>query len=188
MSWQIAAAIAGVAMGVAGAGQTRAAGQVARTQARLQAIEIRKQRFGLQEQALQTQQQRLEQFEDLVNTNAAFAAFMGRSDRSIRALQKQEARKYSTDVRRIQAQAQREIDKLNLQARTEEQRGESAKQIASYNANAQLVSTIGSAAMLYGTSGSNPSSTSTSTTSSTAGLGGSPSLNLTNPGMAPTNY
>ena len=186
MGWAIAAAIA-VGSGIAGAGQTRAAGVAARNQARLQAIEIKKQRFGLQEQALQTQQQRMEQFEDLVNTNAAFAAFMGRSDRSIRALQKREARKYSTDVRRIQAQAQREIDKLNLQARVEEQRGDAAKKVASYNANAQLISTIGSAAMLYGVGSGSPS-TSGSTTTSTAGLGGSPSLNLTNPGMAPTNY
>lgn len=184
MGWQLAAAIA-VGSGIMAAGQTRAAGQVARTQARLQAIEIRKQRFGLQEQALQTQQQRMEQFEDLVNTNAAFAAFMGRSDRSIRALQQKEARKYSTDVRRIQAQAQREIDKLNLQARVEEQKGDVAREVASYNANAQLISTIGSAAMLYGV-GSGGSSTSANT--STAGLGGSPSLNLTNPGMAPTYY
>lgn len=175
MGWQIAAAIA-VGSGIAGAGQARAAGQEARTQARLQAIEIRKQRFGFQEQALQTQQQRMEQFEDLVNTNAAFAAFMGRSDRSIRALQKREARKYSTDVRRIQAQAQREIDKLNLQARVEEQRGESAKQIASYNANAQLISTIGSAAMLYGVGSGSPS-TSGSTTTSTS--------SYPNPGMVP---
>ena len=184
MGWAIAAAIA-VGSGIAGAGQTRAAGQVARTQARLQAVEIRKQRFGLQEQALQTQQQRMEQFEDLVNTNAAFAAFMGRSDRSIRALQKREAEKYSTDVRRIQAQAQREIDKLNLQARVEEQRGDVAKQVASYNANAQLISTIGSAAMLYGAGSGSPSA---SANTSTAGLGGSSSLNLTNPGMAPTYY
>ena len=175
MGWQIAAAIA-VGSGIAGAGQTRAAGQEARTQARLQAIEIRKQRFGFQEQALQTQQQRMEQFEDLVNTNAAFAAFMGRSDRSIRALQKREARKYSTDVRRIQAQAQREIDKLNLQARVEEQRGESAKRIASYTANAQLISTIGSAAMLYGVGSGSPS-TSGSTTTSTS--------SYPNPGMVP---
>ena len=175
MGWAIAAAIA-VGSGIAGAGQTRAAGQEARTQARLQAIEIRKQRFGFQEQALQTQQQRMEQFEDLVNTNAAFAAFMGRSDRSIRALQKREARKYSTDVRRIQAQAQREIDKLNLQARVEEQRGESAKRVASYNANAQLISTIGSAAMLYGVGSGSPS-TSGSTTTSTS--------SYPNPGMVP---
>ena len=156
MPWQLAAAIA-VGSGIAGAGQMRAAGQAARTQSRLQAVEIRKQRFGLQEQALQTQQQRLEQFEDLVNTNAAFAAFMGRSDRSIRALQQKEARKYSTDVRRIQAQAQREIDKLNLQARVEEQRGDVAREVASYNANAQLISTIGSAGMLYGMSGGSAS-------------------------------
>ena len=151
MPWQLAAAIA-VGSGIAASEQQKAGGAAARTQSRLQAAEIRKQRFAIQEVALQNQQQRLEQFEDLVNTNEAFAGFMGRSDRSISALKKREATKYSTDVRRIQAQASREIKKLSTQARVEEQRGDVQKKIADYNAKATLISSVGSAAMIYGSS------------------------------------
>lgn len=149
MAWQLAAAVA-VGSGFLGAGQQRAAGQAARTEARLQAIEIRKQRFGIEEIALQQQQQLFSNFSELINTNAAVAAYMGRTDRSIRAIQKREADKYSTDVRRVQAQKRREIDKLSSQALTMERRGDTARDAASYNANATLFSTIGSAAMIYG--------------------------------------
>ena len=149
MPWQLAATLA-VGSGVMAAGQQRAAGQAARSEARLQAIEIRKQRFGIEEIALQQQQQLFANFSELINTNAAVAAYMGRTDRSIRAIQKQEAEKYSTDVRRVQSQKRREIDKLGSQALTMERRGDTAREVASYNANATLFSSFGSAAMIYG--------------------------------------
>lgn len=143
--WQIVAA---VALGGMQAGAQRKAGAAAYRESLRQAAEIRKQRFGIQELTAQQHAQRLEQFSDLQSTNNAFAAFMGRSDRSIAALRGEERRRYGQDVARMQEQERRELEQIETQARTEVSRGVSAKKAANAAATASMLGTLGSAALM----------------------------------------
>ena len=143
--WQIAAAIA---LGGMQAGAQKAAGAAAYRESLRQAAEIRKQRFGIQELTIQQHGQRLEQFKDLQSTNNAYAAFMGRSDRSISALRNEERRRYGQDVSRMQEQERRELEKIESQAQTEEARGRVAKKASDTAAKASMLGTLGSAALM----------------------------------------
>lgn len=145
MAWQIVAA---VALGSAQAGAQKAAGAAAYRESLRQAAEIRKQRFGIQELTVQQHLQRMEQFKDLQSTNNAYAAFMGRSDRSIAALRSEERRRYGQDISRLQEQERRDLEKVESEAQAEVGRGKVAKKAASQAATATMLGTLGSAALM----------------------------------------
>lgn len=145
MAWQIVAA---VALGSAQAGAQKQAGAAAYRESLRQAAEIRKQRFGIQELTVQQHLQRLEQFKDLQSTNNAYAAFMGRSDRSIAALRSEERRRYGQDISRLQEQERRDLEKVESEAQAEVGRGKVAKKAASQAATATMLGTLGSAALM----------------------------------------
>ena len=93
--WQAALA---VGSGLMSYGSSKRAARAARREAERQAAEILKQRFDVQEITTQQHMQRSEQFDELIASNIALSAFMGRGDRSIQALRKEEARRYGVDV------------------------------------------------------------------------------------------
>ena len=145
MAWQIYAA---VALGSMQAGAQKAAGAAAYRESLRQAAEIRKQRFGIQELTVQQHLQRMEQFKDLQSTNNAYAAFMGRSDRSIAALRSEERRRYGQDISRLQEQERRDLEKVESEAQAEVGRGKVAKKAASQAATATMLGSLGSAALM----------------------------------------
>jgi len=143
--WQIVAA---VALGGMQASAQKAAGAAAYRESLRQAAEIRKQRFGIQELTVQQHLQRMEQFKDLQSTNNAYAAFMGRSDRSIAALRSEERRRYGQDISRLQEQERRDLEKVESEAQAEVGRGKVAKKAASQAATATMLGSLGSAALM----------------------------------------
>ena len=143
--WQIVAA---VALGGMQASAQKAAGAAAYRESLRQAAEIRKQRFGIQELTVQQHLQRMEQFKYLQSTNNAYAAFMGRSDRSIAALRSEERRRYGQDISRLQEQERRDLEKVEAEAQAEVGRGKVAKKAASQAATATMLGSLGSAALM----------------------------------------
>lgn len=154
MGWQLALA---VGSGIASYGASKRAAREAKRQAERQAAAILRQRFAVEELATQQHVDRMESFRDLVNTNNAYAAYMGRSDRSIQALRKEEGRKYGRDVDRIKEQSRREIQKLRDEAQAVREQGRVTSKQYRNAANATLFNTAVSAATMLG---STPSTTS----------------------------
>lgn len=144
-----ALAVASVASGLESAKQQRKAGKAARREAELQAQAILRQREVVSRLADQQHFDRLMQLKDLASTNEAFAAFMGRSDRSIKALQKREQRKYAEDVRRISLQEAMELGRLEEQADVERRRGENLSKQYKIQSRGTTVSSLLKAADLY---------------------------------------
>ena len=147
MVWQVAAAFQ-VAGGFMSAGAKKKAGKAALREARMQAAEIRRQKFDVALLATQQHENRMDQFKDLVATNEAYAAFMNRSGRSLRALQKAEERKYGKDIDRIRLQESREKDKLEREAVATIERGYATSKAYKAAANATMFNAIASAATL----------------------------------------
>jgi hypothetical protein len=145
--WQIAAAIS-VGSGFMGMGASRSAARAIQRQAQTQAAEIRKQRFQIAEIASQQHLQRLDTFKDTASSNAAMAAFMGRSDRSIGALRTEEARRYGQDIDRIRAQERRDVEKIESEARMTIARGRASAKAARAQGKASMLSSLGQAASL----------------------------------------
>jgi polyhydroxyalkanoate synthesis regulator phasin len=145
--WQIAAGLS-VGSGFMGFGASRKAAKEIRKQAQMQAAEIRKQRFQISEIASQQHLQRLDTFKDTASTNTAMAAFMGRSDRSIGALRREEARRYGQDVNRIREQERRDIEKTEAEARMTIARGQASAKAAKAQGTTSLISGLTGAAML----------------------------------------
>jgi hypothetical protein len=129
--------------------EQRKAGKAARREAELQAQSILRQRKAVSRLADQQHFDRLMQLKDLASTNEAFAAFMGRSDRSIKALQKREQRKYAEDVRRISLQEAMELGRLEEQADVERRRGENLSKQYKIQSRGTTVSSLLKAADLY---------------------------------------
>jgi hypothetical protein len=154
MGWQLALA---VGSGLMAYGSSKRAAREAKRQAERQAAAILLQRFAVEELATQQHVDRMESFRDLVNTNNAYAAYMGRSDRSIQALRKEEGRKYGRDVDRIKEQSRREIQKLRDEAQAVREQGRVTSKQYRNAANATLFNTVISAATMLG---STPSTTS----------------------------
>lgn len=146
MAWQIAAAIA---FGGMQAGAQKAAGAAAYRDSLRQAAEIRKQRFDIEELAAQQHVDRMMSFSDLQRTNNAYAAFMGRSDRSIAALRNEEARRYGRDVDRIREQERREGVRINREAEETIRQGQIANRQYKSAARTTMFNTFASAAMMY---------------------------------------
>jgi len=146
MAWPIVAAIA---LGGMQAGAQKAAGAAAYRDSLRQAAEVRKQRFDVEELAVQQHVDRMNSYRDLQSTNNAYAAFMGRSDRSIQALRKEEGRRYGRDVDRIREQERRELVKIERDAQEVVRQGEIANRQYKSAAKSTLFSTLGSAAMMY---------------------------------------
>lgn len=152
MAWQLALA---VGSGLMSYGSSKRAAREAKRQAELQAAAILRQRFAVEELATQQHVDRMESFRDLVNTNNAYAAYMGRSDRSIQALRKEEGRKYGRDVDRIKEQSRREIQKLRDEAQAVREQGRVTSRQYKNAANATLFNTAVSAATTLGKTPSN---------------------------------
>lgn len=146
MAWQIVAA---VALGSMQAGAQKKAGAAAYRESLRQAAEIRKQRFDIEELAAQQHVDRMMSFRDLQSTNNAYAAFMGRSDRSIAALRNEEARRYGRDVDRIREQERREGVRINREAEETVRQGQIANKQYKAAAKATMFNTLASAAMMY---------------------------------------
>lgn len=144
-----ALAVASLAGGLESAKQQRRAGKAARREAELQAQAILRQREAVSRLADQQHFDRLAQLKDLAATNESFAAFMGRSDRSIKALEKREQRKYAEDVKRIRLQEALEISKLEEEADVERRRGENLSKQYKIQARGTTFSSLLSAADLY---------------------------------------
>ena len=178
MAWQLALA---VGSGLMSYGSSKRAAREAKRQAARQAAAILRQRFAVEELATQQHADRMESFRDLVNTNNAYAAYMGRSDRSIQALRKEEGRKYGRDVDRIKEQSRREIQKLRDEAQAVREQGRVTSRQYKNAANATLFNTAVSAATMLG------STPSTTTTSGGTSLGGGTGVNVQSPkvGMSP---
>lgn len=151
MVWQAALA---VGSGIASYSASKRAAKEARREAERQAAEIRKQRFDVQEITAQQHMQRSEQFQETGSSNLALAAFMGRSDRSIQALRKEEARRYGVDVNRLREQERREIENIERQAEQTRAQGRITASQYKTQAAASLFNTALSAASLYSPSGS----------------------------------
>lgn len=151
MAWQIAAAFQ-VAGGLYSARAKRKAAREARRQATAEAAALRAEKFEVAALATEQHADRMEQFTDLVATNEALAAFMGRSGRSIQALQKREQRKYGKDVDRIRQQEARQKESLESQARAALASGRVKSQAYKSAATASLLTTFGKAATLAGPS------------------------------------
>ena len=146
MSIQLAIA---VGSGIASYGASKRAAREARREAERQAAEIRKQRFDVQEITTQQHMQRSEQFDELIASNIALAAFMGRGDRSIQALRKEEARRYGVDVDRLREQERREIENIERQAEETRRQGRITAQQYKTQARQSLFNTALTAASLY---------------------------------------
>lgn len=149
--WQAALA---VGSGIASYGASKRAAREAKREAERQAAEIRKQRFDVQEITAQQHMQRSEQFQETGSSNAALAAFMGRGDRSIQALRREEARRYGVDVDRLREQERREIENIERQAEQTRRQGSIAAKQYKTQATASLFNTALSVATLYAPSGS----------------------------------
>lgn len=146
MSIQLAIAIGS---GIVGYGGSKRAAREAKREAERQAAEIRKQRFDVQEITTQQHRQRSEQFDELIASNIALAAFMGRGDRSIQALRKEEARRYGVDVDRLREQERREIENIERQAEETRRQGRITAQQYKTQARQSLFNTALTAASLY---------------------------------------
>lgn len=146
MSIQLAIA---VGSGFMGSRAKRKAARAARREAERQAAEIRKQRFDVQEITTQQHRQRSEQFDELIASNIALAAFMGRSDRSIQALRKEEARRYGVDVDRLREQERREVENIERQAEETLRQGRITAKQYKTQARQSLFNTALTAASLY---------------------------------------
>lgn len=146
MAWQLALA---VGSGIASYGASKRAAREAKREAERQAAEIRKQRFDVQEITTQQHRQRSEQFQETGSSNAALAAFMGRGDRSIQALRREEARRYGVDVDRLREQERREIENIERQAEQTRRQGSIAAKQYKTQATASLFNTALTAASLY---------------------------------------
>jgi hypothetical protein len=173
--WQVALAIG---MGIASYGSSKRAAADAKRQAGRQAAEIRKQRFDVQELTAQQHLQRSEQFEETGSSNVALAAFMGRSDRSIQALRKEEARRYGLDVSRLREQERREIENIERQAEETRRQGRITAKQYKTQANQTLFNTALTTASLYKAPTTPPGGTS---------LGGGTGVNMQSSkvGMSP---
>jgi len=150
MGFALAAAIG---FGSASSSAQKKAGAAAEAEARRQAAEIRKQRFDVEELAAQQHVDRMMSFSDLQRTNNAYAAFMGRSDRSIAALRNEEARRYGRDVDRIREQERREGVRINREAEETVRQGQIANKQYKSAARATMFNTLASAAMMYNAPG-----------------------------------
>ena len=146
MSIQLAIA---VGSGLMGYGSSKRAAREAKRQAERQAAEIRKQRFDVQEITTQQHRQRSEQFDELIASNIALAAFMGRGDRSIQALRKEEARRYGVDVDRLREQERREVENIERQAEETRRQGRITAKQYKTQARQSLFNTALTAASLY---------------------------------------
>jgi len=147
MAWAVAAAFQ-VAGGLGSARAKRKAAREARRQAAAEAAALRAEKFEVAALATEQHADRMEQFADLVATNEAFAAFMGRTGRSIQALQKREQRKYGKDVNRIRRQEARQKDSLESQALATIRSGRAKSRAYKSAATASLLTTFGKAAQL----------------------------------------
>jgi len=174
--WQAALA---VGSGLMSYGSSKRAARAARREAERQAAEIRKQRFDVQEITTQQHMQRSEQFDELIASNIALAAFMGRGDRSIQALRKEEARRYGVDVDRLREQERREIENIERQAEETRRQGRITAQQYKTQARQSLFNTALTVASLY--------KAPTTTTSGGTSLGGGTGVNVQSPkvGMSP---
>lgn len=179
--WQIAAAFS-LAGGLRSAKEYRKAGAAALADARAQAAEIRKQKQDVAMIASQQHENRMEQFAELVATNEAYAAYMGRTGRSIQALQKAEQRKYGRDVDRIRGQEAGEKDRLDREASSTVARGEASNKSYRSAARGSVFNAVSSAAML-----SIPSSSKAKTKTSTSPTSKSTLFNYQSPKLG-TEY
>lgn len=175
MSIQLAMAIGS---GIASYGASKRAARAARREAERQAAEIRKQRFDVQEITAQQHRQRSEQFDELIASNIALAAFMGRGDRSIQALRREEARRYGVDVDRLREQERREIQNIEAQAEQTRRQGRITAEQYKTQARQSLFNTALTAASLY------KAPTTTTTTMGGSSGASSPAPKL---GMRPPN-
>ena len=146
MVWQAALA---VGSGIASYGSSKRAARAARREAARQAAEILNQRFVVREITTQQHMQRSEQFDELIASNIALAAFMGRGDRSIQALRKEEARRYGVDVDRLREQERREIENIKRQAAETLRQGRITAKQYKTQARQSLFNTALTAASLY---------------------------------------
>ena len=147
MVWTVAAAFQ-VAGGLGSARAKRKAAREARRQAAAEAAALRAEKFEVAALATEQHADRMEQFTDLVATNEAFAAFMGRSGRSIQALQTREQRKYGKDINRIRQQEARQKESLEAQAVATIRAGRAKSSAYKSAATASLLTTFGKAAEL----------------------------------------
>jgi hypothetical protein len=150
MAWFVTAAFA-VASGIASASAERKAGKAARREAIAQAAEVRRQKFDIERLASQQHENRMEQFQEIVSSNAAAAAMAGRTGRSLRALRKREQRLYARDVKRIRTSAFEEQQAREREAQTLERGGREAYKASRRRAAATLINTAGRAADIYDT-------------------------------------
>lgn len=121
--WQIATAAIALGSGLSARSAKRKAARMARLEAKRQAKEIRLQKFDVALAATQQHENRMDQFKELTDYNEAMNAYMGRTGRSISALQKKEQSVYGKDVTRLRLQEQREKERLEKEAKAVIARG-----------------------------------------------------------------
>lgn len=148
MVWYVAAAFS-VAGGLAQASAQRKAGKAARREAQLQAKETRRRKFDIQIFADQQHENAMEAYRETVSTNAAMAAYTGRTGRSLKALARREARMYGRNVDRIRAQQERETQATEREAQAIERGGREAYKSSRRQAAASLIKTAGTAYDIY---------------------------------------
>jgi len=170
--WAVSAAF-GLMSGYQQGQEYRKAGQQALVEARLQAAEIRSQKNDVSILATEQHADRMQQFANLVSTNNAYAAYMGRQDRSIQALLRREQAKYGRDVDRIRSQEAREKASLEKQAQATVERGRAQNKQYRSAARSSMFNAVASAVTMSvaGSSGGTSSSSTKAVTTTPGNTG-----------------
>lgn len=148
MAYWLIPAMLSVAGGLQSSSQMRKAGKEAMRQARADAQALRMEKFQVAELAAEQHADRLAQYSDFAASNAAYAAYMGRQDRSLQAIIRREQQKYGKDVDRIRKQEA--LEKQNLEKRAQRTIAEGIAKNKEYRsaARASLFNAVSQAAFM----------------------------------------